>query len=83
MSIDLKKKPGFNKPLGGDTKFQYGGAELSAKGLKDRAVEAIMENPEAAGLKINSVDVYAKPEEGMLYYVAHYKDGEISGSTTI
>ena len=33
MSIELKKKPGFNKPLGGDVFFQFDGRELSAKNL--------------------------------------------------
>lgn len=83
MSIDLKKKPGFNKPLGGDVVFQQGGAEYAAKALREKAAAAVMDNPEAAGLKINAMDVYAKPEEGMLYYVARYKGGEISGSAAI
>lgn len=80
MSIDLKKKPGFNKPLGGDTKFQYGGAELSAKGLKDRAVEAICADARFEGLKINAIDCYAKPEEGTCYFVARHNKGELEGS---
>ena len=70
MSIELKKEPGFNKPLGGDVFFQFDGRELSAKNLKELAVAAVSENPEAAGVKINSLDVYVKPAGNIGYYVA-------------
>lgn len=80
MSIELNKKPGFNKPLGGDAVVQLDGLELSAKGLKAMAVKAVEENPEAVGLKINAIDVYAKPAEGMGYYVARYNKGKVKGS---
>lgn len=80
MSIELAKKPGFNKPLGGDMTVQMDGMELSAKNLKAAAVKAVEKNPDAAGLKINSVDVYAKPAEGMVYYVAKHNKGEVTGS---
>ena len=80
MSIDLKKKPGFNKPLGGDVVFQADGAELSAREIKAKAVAAVSDNPAAEGLKINALDVYAKPAEGMGYYVARHNKGEVTGS---
>lgn len=77
--VDLSKKPGFNKPLGGDVVFQYGGAELSAKALTEKAKAGAALHPELAGAKVNSLSVYAKPEEGMCYWVASHKGGEASG----
>lgn len=77
--VKLDKKPGFNKPLGGDVTFQACGKELTAKAMRDLAVKAVSGNPEAQGLKINAVDVYVKPEEGALYYVARHGKGEVSG----
>lgn len=78
--IDLAKKAGFNKPLGGDVVFQSGGAELSAKALTEKAKAAAEKHPDLAGIKVNSLSVYAKPEEGMCYWVAVHRDGEVSGS---
>ncbi len=80
MSVDIKKKPSFNKPLGGGVTFQVNGRELPAKDLMDRAREAVSDNPEAEGLKINAIDVYVKPEENMIYYVARHGKGEVKGS---
>lgn len=80
MSIDLNKKPSFSKPLGGDSVVQADGMELSMKSLKDRAVKAVTDDPAAAGLRINSVDIYVKPSENACYYVAKHSHGEVTGS---
>lgn len=83
MSIELKKKASFNKPLGGDVFFQLDGRELSVKALKDQAMAAAAANPDTAGVRINSLDVYVKPAENMGYYVARHGKGEITGSFSL
>ena len=85
MSVDLtkkkKKKVGFNKPVGGDATFQLGGADYSAKALKDKALKILAseDGPAEDGCKVNSVDLYVKPEDGKCYFVAHTSRGDCSG----
>lgn len=73
---------GFNKPLGGDAVVQLpGGQEFSVKAVREKCMKAVSEDPELqeAKAKVNSMDVYLKPEEGKAYYVAKTADGEATG----
>ena len=36
----------------------------------------VKENLKAAGIKMNTIDIYYQPEEGDIYYVATTKDGK-------
>ena len=81
--IKLAKKAGFNKPLGGDTLVQVNGMELSMKEMRDKAIASATDHPDLGGIKVSSLEVYVKPEEGKVYWVARHNKGEVSGSTEI
>ena len=81
--VDLKKKKkvGWNKPLGWNETLQIGEAEYSVKSLREKAMAALAadDSPIEDGCKVNSVDLYVKPEDGKCYYVAHTTRGDVSG----
>ncbi len=82
MATKKEKTVGFNKPLGGDTVVQLsGGYEFSVKAAREKCM-AVLEQDEFLKenkAKVNSVDVYLKPEEGKAYYVAKTSAGEATG----
>lgn len=81
VDLHKKKKVGFNKPLGWGETLQVGGKDYSVKTLREKAMEHMCSDGSAVenGCKVNSVDLYVKPEDGKCYYVAHTTRGDASG----
>lgn len=82
-TIDLTKKAGFSKPLKGDTAVQVNGVELFMSDMREKAIASATDHPDLAGIKVTKLDVYVKPEERKVYWVAHHNKGEVSGSADI
>lgn len=66
----------------GDTYVQFGGREAAMKDMK-AAVLADIEAKASEPVKIESLNMYVKPEEGRTYYSANGPTGEISGSVAL
>lgn len=85
VDLHKKKKVGFNKPLGWNETVQANGKEYPVKTLREKAMADMCSDGSAVedGCKVNSIDLYVKPEDGKCYYVAHTTRGDCSGEFDI
>lgn len=76
----MRKKVSVTRWPSGDVHLQMDGRDIAMKGLREAVLDD-MESRATGNVKVESLDVYLKPEDGRAYYAAN--EGSVSGSVSL